>query len=294
MWRRLGLSLGLTLCLCLSAQAVIVPSVNPTRDSGDSTAPKASAANASEIDSEDLALFVLGNLAFTLYHEIGHGLVSELELPVLGKEEDAVDSLASLMMISEDGDETLDRMLIAAADGWQMAHQQNGGVTEMADADFSDEHSLDIQRYYGIICLMVGSDSQRFAELADVAELPQQRRESCESEYAQVSASWGKLLEPHVRADGDNTPSAAIRVVYTKPPAALSEAASLIRESGLVEEIAKDVESSMLLPNTWTITLQACNESNAYRIADQRQVVLCYELVQEALEFYLASEDEDE
>ena len=41
--------------------------------------------------------FALNNGLFVLQHEIGHLFVAEFELPVLGKEEDAADSLAALV-----------------------------------------------------------------------------------------------------------------------------------------------------------------------------------------------------
>ena len=40
--------------------------------------------------------FAMHDAAFTMYHEVGHLLVGELGLPVLGKEEDAVDSWATI------------------------------------------------------------------------------------------------------------------------------------------------------------------------------------------------------
>jgi len=41
---------------------------------------------------EEAKSFALGNTIFFLFHESGHMLVSEFDLPVLGKEEDAVDA----------------------------------------------------------------------------------------------------------------------------------------------------------------------------------------------------------
>src|SRR5262249_8299399 len=35
--------------------------------------------------------FVVGNTLFALVHEVGHALISEMGLPVLGREEDAAD-----------------------------------------------------------------------------------------------------------------------------------------------------------------------------------------------------------
>ena len=35
--------------------------------------------------------FVVGNMLFTVTHEIGHAVIGQMELPVLGREEDAAD-----------------------------------------------------------------------------------------------------------------------------------------------------------------------------------------------------------
>jgi hypothetical protein len=43
-----------------------------------------------------------------------------------------------------------------------------------------DEHGLDLQRAYQIVCLMVGSDPRAFSDIATRAKLPQERQESCQ------------------------------------------------------------------------------------------------------------------
>ena len=43
--------------------------------------------------SPDETRFITANAEFTLLHEMGHLLISELQLPVLGREEDAADQL---------------------------------------------------------------------------------------------------------------------------------------------------------------------------------------------------------
>ena len=57
----------------------------------------------------DAMTFALHDAAFTMYHEVGHLLVGELGLPVLGKEEDAVDAWATIWLLefdeAEDSDE---------------------------------------------------------------------------------------------------------------------------------------------------------------------------------------------
>ena len=43
--------------------------------------------------------FVVGNTLFTLLHEMGHVIIAEMKLPVLGREEDAADTYAALRML---------------------------------------------------------------------------------------------------------------------------------------------------------------------------------------------------
>ena len=69
---------------------------------------------------DDETLFVVGNTLFTIYHELGHGLVDLLGLPVIGREEDAVDGFAAVTMIPEEPDAVGDALIIAVADAWQV------------------------------------------------------------------------------------------------------------------------------------------------------------------------------
>jgi hypothetical protein len=46
-------------------------------------------------------ILVAGTTAFVLLHEVGHALIHVLDLPTTGREEDAVDQLATLLMLGE-------------------------------------------------------------------------------------------------------------------------------------------------------------------------------------------------
>jgi hypothetical protein len=52
-----------------------------------------------EQQQERVVEFVVGNALFTLGHELGHAVVSEFNLPVLGREEDAVDAFATFALL---------------------------------------------------------------------------------------------------------------------------------------------------------------------------------------------------
>src|SRR5205085_7620284 len=49
--------------------------------------------------------FVVGNMVFVAAHELGHAVISELDLPVLGREEDTADVFAILKALRVVGTE---------------------------------------------------------------------------------------------------------------------------------------------------------------------------------------------
>jgi hypothetical protein len=49
----------------------------------------------------DIIRFAANNSLFVLYHEMAHLLVDQLRLPVLGKEEDAADNMATWTLLNK-------------------------------------------------------------------------------------------------------------------------------------------------------------------------------------------------
>jgi len=143
---------------------------------------------------EELYSAVLDVIEFILYHEIGHALVHMLDLPITGKEEDAVDALATVILTEfVDGGAEI---LLTAADVFALAAESE---TEFEEADFWDEHSLDIQRFYSIICWVYGSNPEQYAQLIVEEGIDEERAVSCPDEYAQKVYSWLTLLSPYFK-----------------------------------------------------------------------------------------------
>jgi hypothetical protein len=141
---------------------------------------------------DDIIAGLLGAVEFVLYHEVGHALVDVCELPVTGKEEDAVDGLATFIAVLTEREE------IAVA-GAALFEAWAANREEFSEEDFWDEHSLDEQRTFSILCWVYGSNPEAFASLAKEAQMPKSRAKRCESEYQQIAVSWSKLLLPHLR-----------------------------------------------------------------------------------------------
>ncbi|MGF1765486.1 DUF4344 domain-containing metallopeptidase [Aliivibrio kagoshimensis] len=135
---------------------------------------------------------VMDSLVHTLLHEFGHALIAMHDLPVLGKEEDAVDGFANIMLIAhfKEGAE----MVISAADLFDF---ESSDRTELSAPDFWDEHSLDLQRYFTSICHVYGSDPDKYDELLKSEEMLEERGEFCLQEYNNLEFSWYSLLEKY-------------------------------------------------------------------------------------------------
>ena len=65
---------------------------------------------------------------------------------------------------------------------------------------FWDEHSLDIQRAYDIICWVAGSSQEAYDLVAQGELIGESRLVRCPAEYRQQVDGWFALLRPYARA----------------------------------------------------------------------------------------------
>jgi hypothetical protein len=232
-------------------------------------------ASAQELTEEQQVLateFAFNNSLFVLYHEIGHLFVGEFELPVLGKEEDAADSLASVMLLAQETDES-SQALVDAADGWYLTEFSSEAET-YESADFYDEHSLSIQRAYQTVCLMVGADPETFGEVADEFDIDSDRQGSCAFDYQQAATSWASLLEPYEGSEG-----AAIAAIYEPTDEDYADIAQFLQDAEFLEGAAAWITDNYALPREVTFRAMQCGEENAYYSYDDAEVTFCYELL---------------
>ena len=232
------------------------------------------------------AEFVFGNMLFVTIHELAHALVSEMDLIVLGREEDAADAYATLGAL-KCGTELGRRVLVEAAKGWFMTAQRDRKAGEVSH--YYERHGLDEQRAYQIVCLMVGSNPARFKDLADETELPEDRRRSCGWDFDTASRSWERALGSHLRPA--DQPKAQVQVLYGEGKGKLEFFARIFSGTRFLETIVEQVADLFVWPAPIVVEMRSCGEANARWTIPTRRLHVCYELAQEFAELYRAFGD---
>jgi hypothetical protein len=150
-------------------------------------------------DQADADSLALEATLFTLLHELGHSLVDQLKIPITGREEDAVDDLALIILLRDPaGEET-----VWAALEHFGAEADEEMASTMDDIAFWGEHSLTIQRFYNMSCLLYGSNPSEFEDLLvgddEAGLLPTERAEMCPEEFETKRRNWNILLKDAFR-----------------------------------------------------------------------------------------------
>ncbi|MEM8813251.1 MAG: DUF4344 domain-containing metallopeptidase [Pseudomonadota bacterium] len=235
---------------------------------------RAQNAELSADDIEEVRDFLIGNAISILFHETGHMLVTAYNLPVLGREEDAVDNLATLLLMDWDTDEG-DQALIDSADAWFLSDVA-GFDADQAPVYYG-EHGLDRQRAYQIVCLMVGGKPDLYGDFADEVEMPKDRQQRCQIDYTTARESWDGVLYDYL-LDEDAEPS-AIFIHHDDAPEALIYAKEILEEESILEDVADYVAGTFDLPFEVTYVAAKCDQANAFWNPADRIIVLCYELI---------------
>lgn len=145
----------------------------------------------------------------TLFHEIGHAIIDMLNISVTGGEEDAVDSLATILLIESyenGGDIALnaaDAFSLFAAEREELGEWPQGvpepesqnSPQSSAMLDALNEHSLDEKRFEAIACLIYGSNPERYTFIAEDLALTDMDAASCVENYAKQAEYWFSQLQ---------------------------------------------------------------------------------------------------
>lgn len=128
---------------------------------------------------------------FAFLHEIGHALIDTYNIPITGNEEDAADRCSSFINLTELGEDGVNAVL-AAADAFAIESKGNTASKQ----NLADEHLLQEQRFYNSLCMIYGSNTQKYSYILEDQYLPRERAVRCPQEYERTVQSWSDLLAP--------------------------------------------------------------------------------------------------
>jgi hypothetical protein len=161
-----------------------------------------------------------GPVAYILLHESGHAIFDLLDVPILGREEDAADQLAAYVLLRVGGE--LSRRVLAGA-AWMYKHDASARALD--ESDYADVHGLDVQRLYNVLCMAYGADAKAFAGLVEKGYLPKDRAEGCAEEYDQVRFAVRTLISKSLDPKAAKRTFTRLRSRWNAPaPGTTSEA----------------------------------------------------------------------
>ena len=226
-------------------------------------------------DDPEAARFVASTFISTLYHENGHALVHVLDLPVLGREEDAVDSLSNLLLHRLHDHDVANDIIWDNALSWSLMDAYE--AAEEMEWDFAGPHSLTPQRFEQFLCELIGADPEGRQDLAEAAEYDDARVAECADQFVEIDYSWSKVLE----GTEPTASSRGLRLVDTDP------------ESDLAQILLPEIEvlnQSIGLPTWVDVAVEECGEFNAFYVPDETRIVMCVEWASGMLELWDAQE----
>jgi hypothetical protein len=230
---------------------------------------------------KDSVEFVTGNVLFVLAHEAGHALISVFDLPVLGREEDAADALATVLALKM-ANPFADRVVFNAARSWFLRHQRD--KEEHGPGVYYDEHGLDLQRAYNIVCLLVGGQPDKFTALANEVKLPKERQATCRFDFSNTSSSVEQALKPHLRKPED--PKTKIEVNYAQT-SKYTDVPAVGRKLQILEIVAQWLSEDFAWTTPISLEMRQCGDDVSSRwVAREKKIIVCYEIVREFVQLY--------
>lgn len=217
-------------------------------------------------EDQDESNFIANEVIATFYHELGHGLIDVLHIPVLGKEEDAADTLSVILMNDVWDEESATQILTSDATAYALAAADPNAA--LNDSAMADVHSLDIQRYYAVVCLFYGANPEVRKQLAVDLQLPAEKLDSCPGEYQQAADAWSAVLK-----DTDPGPD--------KKGLVMAPGQEGVPLAEVLADEVKGLNEKFGLPEQISVIVADCGEANAFYSPADKTITMCNEYAQD-------------
>ncbi|AFY81424.1 DUF4344 domain-containing metallopeptidase [Oscillatoria acuminata] len=134
---------------------------------------------------------------FVLLHEFGHALIDILDIPVVGREEDAVDQFSTMFLLVGNSSSEARKKIILSTITWFVLSAKRK-EDEGRQPAYWGQHPLEQQRMYNIACLWYGNNPEEL-EYTGVTNLLRGQAPQCPQRYQRLVADWNQLLKSHLR-----------------------------------------------------------------------------------------------
>ncbi len=219
--------------------------------------------------------FIYSNIVSVFYHELGHALIDVLNLPVLGREEDAADTLSAILIDDLWEEEASIGLIYDTTYAYQL--YDTAEAEAGAELAYADVHGLHMQRYFNYICLYTGANPEGRDDIAQELGLPEDRLAGCADEYQLAVDSWNTLLAGAPAGDGSQ-PS----LVLVSGDAGPAIASVLQGEIDILNE-------QFRLPVQVAVKVESCGEANAFYMPGEQSITFCTEFVDLWIQLYAAN-----
>jgi len=150
--------------------------------------------------AEDVVLHVV-------LHEIGHALIREFDLPVLGNEETMADAFATHYLTYHLPERALD-VLTARISSWQV----EAGEVPRDKWPVKGEHNSDARRTFQTVALAVAADKDKYSSLGAQLGFSESDLKNAVDYGSEIHRSWRRILQPLMMPKGMESTEARVRL----------------------------------------------------------------------------------
>ena len=165
---------------------------------------------------------IVGSVLDTILHEAGHGVIEMLDIPVLGREEDAADFFSVYLMLQFPPEDA--KRLIEGVAFTMGSEGRQDLETKMRPPMFAGPHGMNAQRHFNVLCLAYGANPALFGHAVPPGLPPWRAEQSCGDEWSLLRRAFSKVILPHV--DEEKLRAAVAATRFSWSPLA-TEAATL-------------------------------------------------------------------
>lgn len=148
-----------------------------------------------------------------LAHEMGHAVLREFDLPILGSEEVIADDFATWFVFT---------MLPDRAEAIVSAIATQEMVSDEETSMFGEYMPSD-QRAGRMVCLLYGQDPDRFGNMAERFGLEGDEAAACRDSSSEIARSWRRTMAPYWMPEGARVTEVSVRADDTQTALALVE-----------------------------------------------------------------------